>query len=385
MISTLLKRRGTTLAGIFGLAFSCVLLLCGAGSVPVENFLPQGAMQGDLNAGGHNLTNAATVYATTVSAANVVVSGSLTAPSSFTLPFSQLTSAPTTLSGYGIADPIVLTSGSYANPAWITALPWSVIDTTPTTLAGYGITDPIVLTSGSYADPAWITALPWSVIDTTPISAAGYGIVNGANLDTLAAASGTTGYIWTITGSGTAAYQAPPGVTWPLVSTDGNLSFGSTAGTLGYVDDSGNAVFASLTSPIVGGTGSTPVSGNVGYEANSRVTSAGSVSLTTSTPTTVTSITGVPAGHYLVSGSVIFNANAATVTQLRAYCTPSLASDLVYLSPQFVAATGNNTCTLATLPWNPTGSSNTLNLTAQATFSAGTVSAYGSIYLWEAP
>src|SRR5476651_752665 len=98
--SFLSKRRGATLAGVFSLALSCVVLLCGAGSVPVENFLPQGAMQGDLNAGGHNLTNAATVYAT-----NVVVSGSLTAPSTFTLPFSKLTGTPTTLGGYGITDP----------------------------------------------------------------------------------------------------------------------------------------------------------------------------------------------------------------------------------------------------------------------------------------
>ena len=66
-----------------------MLLLCGAGTVPVENFAPQGAMQADLNAGGHSLTNAATVSAT-----NVVVSGSLTLPSGFTLPFSQVTGAP---------------------------------------------------------------------------------------------------------------------------------------------------------------------------------------------------------------------------------------------------------------------------------------------------
>jgi len=153
--SSLAKRRGTTLAGIFSLALSCVVLLCGAGSVPVENFLPQGAMQGDLNAGGHSLTNAATVSAT-----NVVVSGSLTAPASFTLPFSKITSVPTSLSGYGIADPIVLTSGSYSNPSWITSLaaskltgsitattvPWSGVTTTPTTISGYGITDGVTLT-----------------------------------------------------------------------------------------------------------------------------------------------------------------------------------------------------------------------------------------------
>ena len=57
------------------MALSSVLLLCGAGSVPVENLMPQGAMQGDLNAGGHNLTNAATVYATGVSATRVQVTG----------------------------------------------------------------------------------------------------------------------------------------------------------------------------------------------------------------------------------------------------------------------------------------------------------------------
>jgi len=111
------KRRGATPAGVFSLALGCALLLCGAGSVPVENLLPQGAMQGDLNAGGHSLTNAATVSAT-----NVVVSGTLTAPSSFTLPFSELTGTPTSLAGYGIADPVVLTGGSYGNPSWITSL-----------------------------------------------------------------------------------------------------------------------------------------------------------------------------------------------------------------------------------------------------------------------
>ena len=35
----------------------------------------------------------------------------------------------------------VYTSGSYANPTWITSLAWSKISTTPTTLSGYGITD----------------------------------------------------------------------------------------------------------------------------------------------------------------------------------------------------------------------------------------------------
>ncbi len=36
--------------------------------------------------------------------------------------------------------------------------------------------------------------------------------------------------------------QAGGGVVWPLVSADGNLSFGSTAGTAAYIDDSGNFI-----------------------------------------------------------------------------------------------------------------------------------------------
>jgi hypothetical protein len=83
-------RRGSTLAGIFSLALCSLVLLCGAGSMSVNNLLPQGAMQADLNAGGYSLTNAATVSAT-----NVVASGSLTVPPGFTLPYSQLSGTPT--------------------------------------------------------------------------------------------------------------------------------------------------------------------------------------------------------------------------------------------------------------------------------------------------
>jgi hypothetical protein len=35
------------------------------------------------------------------------------------------------------------TSGSYANPAWITSLAWSKVTSTPTTITGYGITDAV--------------------------------------------------------------------------------------------------------------------------------------------------------------------------------------------------------------------------------------------------
>ena len=138
------------------------------------------------------------------------------APAAHNQAWSTITSTPTTLSGYGITDPVALTSGSYANPAWITSLAWSkltgvpttfapaahnqawsTITSTPTTLSGYGVTDPVVLTSGSYADPAWITSLAWtklsgvpttfapathnqawSTITSTPTTLTGYGITD---------------------------------------------------------------------------------------------------------------------------------------------------------------------------------------------------------------
>ena len=68
------KRSGTTRAGIFSVALASVLLLCGAGSVPIENFLPQGPMQADLNAGAHSITNTATVSGANV-IANALASG----------------------------------------------------------------------------------------------------------------------------------------------------------------------------------------------------------------------------------------------------------------------------------------------------------------------
>jgi hypothetical protein len=107
------RPRGATVCGLGGLALASVLLLCGAGNLPVENFTPQGPMQADLNAGGHNVTNAATINATniatgtlaagTLAATNATVSGSLTAPN-FTVPFAAVTSAPSTLAGYGITN-----------------------------------------------------------------------------------------------------------------------------------------------------------------------------------------------------------------------------------------------------------------------------------------
>ena len=51
--------------------------------------------------------------------------------------------AATTLAGYGITDPVVLTSGSYNDPGWLTHVSWAKIASTPTTISGYGIADAV--------------------------------------------------------------------------------------------------------------------------------------------------------------------------------------------------------------------------------------------------
>lgn len=50
-----------------------------------------------------------------------------------------------TLPDARLSGNVVMTTGSYANPSWITALAWVKITGTPTTLTGYGITDGVTL------------------------------------------------------------------------------------------------------------------------------------------------------------------------------------------------------------------------------------------------
>lgn len=85
-------------------------------------------------------------------------------------------------------------SGSVSIPSLSSSglnLPWSHVTGTPTTLAGYGITDPVVLTSGSYADPAWLSSLagakitgtvPAATVLATPRTIAGVSFDGSANI-----------------------------------------------------------------------------------------------------------------------------------------------------------------------------------------------------------
>jgi hypothetical protein len=173
------------------------------------NFLA-GTITANLS-GNATTATSATTATTATTATNVAWSG--------------VTSTPTTLSGYGITDG-VSTSGSYANPSWITSLAWSKISGTPTTVSGYGITDAVV-TSGSYANPSWITSLAGSKIS-------GNITGNAANVTgTVAIANGGTG--------ATDATTARSNLSVPSTSGSG------ASGTWG-ISISGNAATATSAS-----------------------------------------------------------------------------------------------------------------------------------------
>lgn len=99
-------------------------------------------------------------------------------PSFFNGAFSSLTGTPTTLSGYGITDPIVLTSGSYSNPSWITSIANSKITYS-------GSTSEYVRGDGS------ITSFP--DIDAIPVGSVISGIWSSAPDGYLLLRGGTIG------------------------------------------------------------------------------------------------------------------------------------------------------------------------------------------------
>jgi hypothetical protein len=163
-----------------------------------------------------------------VSATSVAVSGNLTAPPSFTLPFSKLAGLPTTLAGYGITN---------AEPA-----------------LGNPSTDGYVLSSTAAGARSWVApggGGGGSLTLDTSVTAVGFSDSGGTlYLANINAAGGLvqldgSGRLPAVDGSQLTNLPGGGGggVTWPLVSTDGNLSFGSGAGTKAYIDDTGNGSF----------------------------------------------------------------------------------------------------------------------------------------------
>ena len=128
---------------------------------------------------------AGTNMSITTAAGTDTITFAASAPS---VAFSDLTSTPTTISGYGITDAF---DGAYSSLSGIPTSftpnthtqPFSSLTNLPTTLAGYGITDAF---DGDYNNltnvPSTFTPSAhnqaWSTITGTPTTIAGYGITD---------------------------------------------------------------------------------------------------------------------------------------------------------------------------------------------------------------
>jgi multidrug efflux pump subunit AcrA (membrane-fusion protein) len=80
----------------------------------------------------------------------------------------------------------VVTTGSYANPSWLTSLAWSKVTSTPTTIAGYGITN-------AYTKTEVDASLALKADDSTVVKLTGAQTVAGVKTFSSAPVMGVTG------------------------------------------------------------------------------------------------------------------------------------------------------------------------------------------------
>jgi hypothetical protein len=160
----------------------------------------------------------------------------------------------------------VATTGSYADlsgkPSLATVATSGIfadLSAKPTTLAGYGITDPIILSTGSYPDPSWIPSYSYSKLTGAPTIPAQVNITAGTNM----VVSGTYPNIVLSStagsGGGVGGSITSIGLTMPTGLTVSGSPVTGTGGTL--------AVSTTLSGPIKGtGTGFTSGSINLATE-----------------------------------------------------------------------------------------------------------------------
>lgn len=205
---------------------------------------------------------------------------------------------------------------------------------------------------------------------TSPLSASkgGTGVANTGTI-TLAGNLVTTGaFNTTFVQQATSVGTLPNAATWTAARTDAAQTF------------TGSQTFSG---GIVGTTAAgNATAGNLGEYASTLVPVGSAVSLTTATTANVASVS-LTAGDWDVEGSVNYVATAATVTTkegaISATSTtlPTDGSE-VYSAVQATTTTVTDGLTLPRKRINVSGTT-TVYLVAQATFSAGTVTAFGTI------
>lgn len=212
------------------------------------------------------------------------------------------------LADSGIDDiNVVVTTGSYNNPAWITGLSWSKISSTPTTLSGYGITDAVpanrTITINGTAQDLSVNR-SWSVGTVTSVD---------MTVPTGFAISGRP-----ITSSGTLALTFAVGYSLPTTAVQSNWTTayndsivsaavtGTTTKTLTLTQQDGGTITASWTdfdtAPV------TSVNAGTGISVNQTT---GAVTVTNTGVLSINGSTGAVTGIITTSN---YNTYSPTLT-----------------------------------------------------------------------
>ncbi len=176
----------------------------------------------------------------------------------------------------------------------------------------------------------------------------------------------------------------PAATNYPGVQAYGMNSLGQA--TPLQCDANGNLIVgsAATTTNIAGGAAG---AGYVGQAISSLIPSASAVSLTTATPANVTLIT-LTAGDWDVEGSVIYIANTASVAVAAVWesgintttaTLPTDGTEAFYATPAVIATTSFKTSLTIPRKIINVSASTPVYLVAEATFTAGTVTAYGNM------
>ena len=303
---------------------------------------------GDLLAGG-NLSDVLTKSA---------VGYAWTAPNYFGGAFTDLTSTPTTLAGYGITDAVALTGFSvttasagtaalsYNNltgaftftppdlSSYLTSVPaqtFASITGKPTTLAGYGITDAATLsnmaptgavdfTGATSVDftGATITGTSFltSYTETDPVVGAITGIVKADGAGNISAAVAGTDYLTTVAFAdltSTPTTIAGYGITDAL-SSGGNITLG------GDLDVGGNSIVSASNGPI-----NIAPNGSGAIELNGQVKFAEGMIEKFATTNGATGVTALDCStgnvHYLTAPAGDITANFTNLNLTAEYAT----------------------------------------------------------------
>lgn len=223
-----------------GITVTGVLTL--SGNTTGTHVFASSATTGTVSIGGASQTGALTVGQSTVTQTVNVASGATASAQTKTL----------NLGTGGVAgSTTTINIGSTAGTVTVNARGgWAFSQAISADITGNaGTVTNGVYTSGSYADPAWITSLAWTKVSGKPTTLSGYGITDAqpldADLTAIAALTGTSGFLKT-NGAGT----------WS-VDTATYLTTASASST--YLTTANAAsTYAPLASPTFTGTPAAP-------------------------------------------------------------------------------------------------------------------------------